>query len=373
MQERFGDGLEHVLQRADAGKDHGDVQNDGEEPAERDVLQDGRQRHEQQARARADVQPVGKAGGDDDERGDDGGDGVKNGRVLRHAHDVLVLGQIRAVDDHAAAGDGQGEKRLPHSPDPDHRVFEGLPARGEHELVALGRAGQQRHAHGQHDKDEEKQRHHDLVGLFDAVCAEKERQQCAGHDDDVVGDDGVRLRGKRREPHGGVARHERAEQGVDQRLENVRHDDGVADGDAQRPGQRQPAEQAADLSGGLAARGPCVFIGAERAGAGAAAHGELRRQADGAEDDHKQQVDQQEGPAAVAAHLVRKAPDVGHADGRADGRQDKAPAAGKAFRVFRFHAFSHPDVKNICAARTAQMSGLILVFAVLCPCTAASF
>ena len=30
--ERFGDGLEHILQRADAGEDHGDVQNDGEEP-----------------------------------------------------------------------------------------------------------------------------------------------------------------------------------------------------------------------------------------------------------------------------------------------------------------------------------------------------
>ena len=355
MQERLGDGLEHILQRADAGEDHGDVQNDGEEPAERDVLQDGRQRHEQQARARADVQPVGKAGGDDNERGDDGGNGVKNGRVLRHAHDVLVLGQVRAVDDHAAAGDGQGEKRLPHGPDPDHRILERLPARGEHELVALGRAGQQRHAHCQHQKDDEKQRHHDLVGLFDAVRAEKERQQRAGHDDDVVGDDGVRLRGKRREPHGGVARHERAEQGVDKRLEDVRHDDGVADGDAQRPGQRQPAEQAADLSGGLAARGPRAFIGAERAGAGAAAHGELRRQADGTEDDHKQQVDQQEGPAAVAAHLVREAPDVGHADGRADGRQDKAPAAGKAFRVFRFHAFSHPDVKNICAARRADV------------------
>ena len=315
MQERLGDGLEHILQRADAGEDHGDVQNDGEEPAERDVLQDGRQRHEQQARARADVQPVGKAGGNDDERGDDGGDGVKDGRVLRHAHDVLVLGQVCAVDDHAAAGDGQGEKRLPHGPDPDHRILERLPARGEHELIALGRAGQQRHAHGQHQKDDEKQRHHDLVGLFDAVRAEKERQQRAGHDDNVIGDDGVRLRGKRRKPHGGVARHERAEQGVDERLEDVRHDDGVADGDAQRPGQRQPAEQAADLSGGLAARGPRVLIGAERAGAGAAAHGELRRQADGAEDDHKQQVDQQEGSAAVAAHLVREAPDVGHADG----------------------------------------------------------
>ena len=36
MQERLGDGLEHILQRADAGEDHGDVQNDGEKPAEQE-------------------------------------------------------------------------------------------------------------------------------------------------------------------------------------------------------------------------------------------------------------------------------------------------------------------------------------------------
>ena len=233
MLERFGDGLEHILQRADAGEDHGDVQNDGEQAAERNVLQNGRQRHEQQTRARADVLPVGEAGGDDDQRGDDGGDGVKQRRVLRHVHNVLFLGQVRTVNDHAAAGDGQGEKRLTHRPDPDHRILERLPAGREHELVALGRAGQQRHAHGQHHEDDKKQRHHDLVGLFDAVRAEKQRQQCAAHDDDVIRDDGIGLRGEGAKPRGGVGGHERAGERVDQRLEDIRHDDGVADGDAQ--------------------------------------------------------------------------------------------------------------------------------------------
>ena len=49
----------------------------------------------------------------------------------------------------------------------------------------------------------------------------------------------------------------------------------------------------------------------------------------------KQQVDQQEGPAAVAAQLVGKAPYVCHTDRRADRGQNKAPAAGKALCVFR--------------------------------------
>ena len=205
--------------------------------------------------------------------------------------------------------------------------------------------------------------------------AEKQRQQCAAHDDDVIRDDGIGLRGEGVKPRGGVSGHERADERVDQRLEDIRHDDGVADGDAQRAGQRQPAEDAADLAGGLAAGAPRLFICAERARARAAADGEFRRQADRAEDDHKQQVDQQKCPAAVAAELVRKAPDVGHADRRADGGKNKAPAAGKVFRVFLFHVFSHPDAKTSVrrVPRRCRVCPLLMAVWALCPCIAASF
>ena len=93
------------------------------------------------------------------------------------------------------------------------------------------------------NEDDKKQRHHDLVGLFDAVRAEKQRQQRAAHDDDVIRDDGIGLRGEVAKPRGGVGGHERADERVDQRLEDIRHDDGVADGDAHGACQRQPAER----------------------------------------------------------------------------------------------------------------------------------
>ena len=53
-----------------------------------------------------------------------------------------------------------------------------------------------------------------------------------------------------------------------------------------------------------------------------------------AENKDEQQIDDQKRAAAVAAELVWKAPDVGHADGRADRRENKAPAAGKMFGMF---------------------------------------
>ena len=91
--------------------------------------------------------------------------------MLAHRDNVLVLGQIRAVDDHAASRDGQREERLSHRPDPDHRVFERFPARGKHELVALRASRQECYTNGKHEENQEERRHHDLVGLFDAVRA----------------------------------------------------------------------------------------------------------------------------------------------------------------------------------------------------------
>ena len=60
-----------------------------------------------------------------------------------------------------------------------------------------------------------------------------------------------------------------------------------------------------------------------------------------AENKDEQQIDDQKRAAAVAAELVWKAPDVGHADGRADRRENKAPAAGKMLGMFGvFHVCS---------------------------------
>ena len=255
--------------------------------------------------------------------------------MLAHVHHILVLGKVGAVDDHAAAGDGEGEECLAHGPDPDHGVLESLPAGGEHEAVPIRRAGQEGHPHRQHQEDEEEKRHHHFVGPLDAVGPQKEGQEGAHHHDDVVRDHGIRRGGKRPEPLRGVRRQKGTEKGVHQGLQNIGHDNGVADGDAEGTRQRQPAQDAAGLPHGFAAGSPGVLIGPQGAGARPAAHGELRRETHVAEDGDEQKVDQKEGPAAVAAHLIGEAPDVGHAHRGAHRCQDEAPAAGKAlgFRV----------------------------------------
>ena len=76
------------------------------------------------------------------------------------------------------------------------------------------------------------------------------------------------------------------------------------------------------------------------------AESKLSRQTDIAENKNKEQIDQQKGTASVAAQFVGKAPDIGHAYGRADGGKDEAPTAGKILRiVFSFH-FSPISLKQ---------------------------
>ena len=51
--------------------------------------------------------PIGKAGGD----------GIEDGGAENHMDHVLFIAQVSAVDDHAAARNGQGEEGLSHGPD----------------------------------------------------------------------------------------------------------------------------------------------------------------------------------------------------------------------------------------------------------------
>ena len=332
--QRFSHGLEHILQRADAGEHHGGVQNDGKQLAEGDVLQDAGQGNEQQRGAGADIQTVGKAGGDDHQSGHHGGDGVKDGGAGSNLDHVLLVIQISAVDDHAAAGDRQGEEGLAHGPHPGHGVGQSLPPGGEDELVAFGSAGQEGHADGQHGKDDEKDRHHDLVRLFNALCAQKQGQQGDHHHDDVEGNHRVTGAGEGAEPLAGVHRHQIAGEGVEQGLEHIGDDDGIAQGDAHGAGQRQPAQPAAGAAQLFAAGGPGVAVGAQGAGAGTAADGVFGGQTHHAEQRYEDQIGHQEGKAAVGTHFCGEAPHVGHAYGRAHRRQDKAPAAGKIGTLF---------------------------------------
>ena len=85
--------------------------------------------------------PIGKAGGD----------GIEDGGAENHMDHVLFIAQVSAVDDHAAARNGQGEAW----PRPRHGILQRIPAEGEHELVTFSGTGQHGHAHSQHHKDDE--------------------------------------------------------------------------------------------------------------------------------------------------------------------------------------------------------------------------
>ena len=157
----------------------------------------------------------------------------------------------------------------------------------------------------------------------------------------MIGDHRIRSGGECAEPCGGIRGHQSSHQRVCQCFKNVGYNDGIADGDAQRACQRQPSQQTADLPGRFAAGGPCVFVGPQRAGGCPASHGKLCGQTHIAENKNEQQINQQKGSAAVAAHFIGESPDVGHSYGRSHRCQNKAPAAGKALGISAlFHDLS---------------------------------
>ena len=90
--QRFRHRLEHILQRADTGKNHGDIQNDGKNLPKRNILQNGGQRDKQQAGTRADIKIVGEASRNNDQRRDHGGNGIEQGGLLRNPHHIFLRG-----------------------------------------------------------------------------------------------------------------------------------------------------------------------------------------------------------------------------------------------------------------------------------------
>ena len=277
----------------------------------------------------AHVQPVGKAGGDNHQSGHQGGNGVKEGGLLGQGHHVLLGVQVGPVDNHAAARDGQGEEGLTHGPDPHHGVEQIGPPGGEHILIALHGPGQEGHPDGQNQEDDKEQGHHHLVGPLDASGPQEEGEQSAHHHNHMEGDHRVVRQGEGLKPRPRVHAHQRPAHRGGKGLEHIGNNHRVAQGDAHGARQRQPAQQAAGGTQLLLPAGPGHLIGAQGAGVGPAAHGILGGQAHRAEEHDEKQVGQQEGPAAVAAHLGGEAPHVGHAHGRPNRRQNKTPTAGK--------------------------------------------
>lgn len=118
LQEGHGS-LIQVDDGAEAGKQDGDKEDDADDAAASHAVEHVGQIHEHQARAGGGgLHAAGGHGGQNDDHGQQGGQSVKQRHIAGGGGDVLVLGQIGAVDHGAVAGDGQGEERLAEGKQP---------------------------------------------------------------------------------------------------------------------------------------------------------------------------------------------------------------------------------------------------------------
>ena len=173
LQEGHGS-LIQVHDGADACEQHADVEDHTHDPSaghsvehidQIDEHQSGAALHSNDALTQDD-----RHGGDDDDGSQQSGDGVEQGHVAGRGRQVLILGQIGAVDHGAVARHRQGEECLTECEDPDLRIQQALGLEGEDVLVALAGAGQSADIDAQDHKQEEQSGHHDLIGLFNAVA-----------------------------------------------------------------------------------------------------------------------------------------------------------------------------------------------------------
>ena len=336
----------HDLDQRDGGGDGRDeneyVEDEAEDGAEaahggEHVLQ----RYEQQARAGHGgvLAAEGDGRGQDCEGGHDGDQRVGGDDDERVLLDVLLLLKVGAVGDHGAHAQREREEHLPAGRGDDgHEVLlERLQVRLEHEAQALAGA---RQGDGADDDDEQhdKERGHGVLReLLDAARNAAHDYDAGERQEDDAVDDGLELVGQqaveevaRRYAAAAPGRAEDVAQVHDDVLRDVAAEDGVEAHDEEGRGYAEPAEPA-DLLGQL-------LVGADDAEAGLAAQRQLADHDHEADEQYQQQVDDEEGEAAVGAHLIREAPEVAQADRGADRRHKEAEIASP-ITTFVFHNF----------------------------------
>ena len=328
------DVLEDGHHGAERGKAHEQEEERAPKLAERHLLKNAGKRDEHEARAAAGLDAKGKAGGEDDEAGHEGDEGVNAGDAYGLAGKRAVFAQVTAENQHAARTDGQREERLAHGG--VHGVH-GVAQTLAEELVEVGQqvegqavhaAGQGDCAHAQHEHDDEQRAHHDFRdALHTLLQAEAADEHAQHHDDGHV--------------------HEHLAGAGEQRVEDLaalfRRDAGELPGcalhhEGEHPARHRGVEHheqvVADQAKPLDAV-PLGALGLERVVAAGdallacAAGGELHHQDRQAEDEKKHQVHKDERAAAVLAGDIGEAPDVAQADGAACAYQDEAEPRGE--------------------------------------------
>ena len=347
-------GLIQVDDGADAREEDGHIEDDADDPSAGHAVEDVDQIDEHQAGAGGHV-AHGKAGrtdgGDDDESGQQGGQGIKQSHTPGGGGDILVLGQVGTIDNGAVARHGQGEERLAEGVNPHLGAHQTCGVQGEQELIALGSAGLEADVDGQNDEQAEEHRHHDLVGFFDAVghahghnnhryhqaddqphaVAHSEDAALEHHADglaDGIGPGSGGVKGGADLGH--VLAHgvQAAAEGHEGVLEDPAHDHGVADSQHHGTDDGDEADGLAQLFIAVFRLG-AVAEGVDGTRLSPAAQREFLHHAGVAHQQDDDKVRNQEGQAAPLGDHDGEAPDVAHADGGADAGQDKAPLALK--------------------------------------------
>ena len=364
LQEGHGS-LIQVHDGADACEQHADVEDHTHDPAaghgvehidQIDEHQAGAALHSNDAVTQNDCH-----GRDDDDGSQQSGDGVEQGHVAGRGRQVLILGQIGAVDHGAVARHRQGEECLTECEDPDLRIQQALGLEGEDVLVALAGAGQSADIDAQDHKQEEQSGHHDLIGLFNAVAHAECHDGQRGHQthdqpyavadaEDTVAEHHAQglaqslclgsgaAEGAADGRHIGAHSVQAAGNTHPAVLEDPAHDHGVADSQHHRADDGERADGLAQplITG--------AFLGSLAEGDhGAAlrptAQCEFLNDTGRTDQKYEQEVGDQERHAPELLHHDGEAPNITHTNGRANAGQNKAPFALKTVAIFQSCVF----------------------------------
>ncbi|MPM43888.1 hypothetical protein SDC9_90565 [bioreactor metagenome] len=340
VHEERGDNLDQRDGGGDGGDQHQQIEDHAEQRADvAHAVEHVLQRDEQEAgttqsdlaHGNALLDAIGHGGGNDGDAGHNSDRGIGNHDDAGVFDQIFLLIEVRTVSNHGAHSQRQGEEHLPAGGGNNgtqigcgfdetarHRV-----AGDEHELQALDSARQGQALDDDDDQHHEQGGHTDIVEFLNAAgdtaavdeVADNQEQQSVDHAAPGIRQHGAEqvAAGNRFGLEGQIAQIQ------SHILDAVAAQHGIEAHDDERRKDRQPTDPFEPAGHRM--------IRPDGSGAGFAAQRQFCHHNGEAHEKRQQQVDDQEGKSPRFTHLVRKAPNVAEADGRANCRQQEADVA----------------------------------------------
>ena len=318
------DVLKHGKLCGEGGEDHEQEEQRAPEAAAGHVEEDGSHGVEEQRRAGARGDVIGKAGGEDDKARHDRHEGIQQDDVHGFTQQGAIFVNIAAKDRHGTDAERQGEERLVHGAD-DHLAVDLGEVGDEVEFQTFLCAVKGSAVERQNQHKREERNHHVLGNALQTALEVKAQHRETDRDgngevtyvDGGVGDhvDKAEIRGLADEELHEVVDHPAG----DDRVEG--HQGNIA----------QQADIAVDMP--LLARLFQLLVHLDRAGLRRAAHGKFHGHGRKAEEQQAQHVHKHEAAAAVLTGHPRELPHVAAANGASCAEQNKAEAAAESFSL----------------------------------------